>query len=615
MKKLVPTLMLVGIVGLTAVHAQTDTNVTSAPAAVTNAPAAVPAAVVIEPTVAPATNVVDAAPAPAPAPDAATATATASAPAEAVSTNPAPAVAAAAVETAPAAPASGTNAVAATPAPAAPTSIPLIQFSDVPIRTAIENLARQANINYMLDPKIGYGEPDAQGQIKPEPQLSIRWENISAENALLALLDNYNLQLNRDKKTGIDRITMKDPTAPPPLITRVVQLQYASVSNMVDAVAPALSDKRSKVLADSRTSQMIVVATEGEQAAVDVLVKQLDKPTRQVLIETKLVEVSSQPSTKKGVDWSSTLSGQNVTFGNGNTTGSRDITRNKGSTTLGPGTVDTEESKNDVTLSQILGKGGFSASTMAGLVPYTAFLNADGLNATISFLNNTYNAQIMSTPKIVTLDNEMANIEVTRQFPIINVGAGTQNASGSSSVTYSNIGTILHVTPRISANDKIWLRVLPEVSSHFGDQKVSVPGGNGNPGFTFTVPIFDVRRLATQVLIPNGNTLVMGGMVKDNPTSSYIKVPILGDIPGLGWGFRSENKSMEKDNLLIFLTPTIVQDDDFTPHQDDFLKQKVKPMQQSMKPNTWWDSGEARGNWDSPVPVQGEYDQKALHNF
>ncbi|HSY17200.1 MAG TPA: hypothetical protein VK815_02660 [Candidatus Acidoferrales bacterium] len=87
--------------------------------------------------------------------------------------------------------------------------IPLIQFGDVPITTAIENLARQASINYMLDPKIGYGQPDENGKIKPEPNLNIRWENISARQALVAILDNYDLQLMDDPKTGISRITLK----------------------------------------------------------------------------------------------------------------------------------------------------------------------------------------------------------------------------------------------------------------------------------------------------------------------------------------------------------------------------------------------------------------------
>jgi len=201
--------------------------------------------------------------------------------------------------------------------PSAPPSIPLIQFQDVPITTAIENLARQAGINYLIDPKIGYGQPDQNGQIKPEPTLSIRWENVTAAQALVALLDNYNLQLTEDRKTQIARITAKDPTAPPPISTRVIQLKYASTSNMLASVQASLTDKRSKVMPDARTSQIIVVATESEQEEVDTLINQLDKPTRQVLIETKLVQVSSNPTTKKGVDWSGTLAAQNLAFGNG----------------------------------------------------------------------------------------------------------------------------------------------------------------------------------------------------------------------------------------------------------------------------------------------------------
>jgi general secretion pathway protein D len=262
------------------------------------------------------------------------------------------------------------------------------------------------------------------------------------------------------------------------------------------------------------------------------------------------------------------------------------------------------------------GNGGFSASTVSGLIPMTGFLNADGVKAVISFLNSTYNAQVMSTPRIVTLDNEMANIEVTRQVPIINFSGGTQNSSGSSSVTYSNVGTILQVTPRISANEKIWLRVSPEVSSKFGDVTVTIPGNQQNPTISFPVPVFDVRRLNTQVLVPNGNTLVMGGLVQDAPSASYTKVPVLGDVPGFGWAFRSESKSMSKDNLVIFMTPTIVTDNDFSESKTDFLKSKTEPMKAPLDPRTLWDGGQPRGNWSNPAPASGEFTGKpALNNF
>jgi type II secretory pathway component GspD/PulD (secretin) len=510
------------------------------------------------------------------------------------------------------------TASAAKPQSSEPATIPLIQFQDVPITTAIENLARQAGINYLIDPKIGYGQPDQNGQIKAEPTLSIRWENVTAEQALMALLDNYNLQLAIDRKTQIARITTKDPTAPLPLSTRVIQLKYAGTSNMVDSVQSSLTDKRSKVLPDPRTSQLIVVATEREQEALEALINELDKPTRQVLIETKLVQISSTPSTTKGVDWSGTLAAQSISFGNGFMSGT--TTANLPGTpitTSGAGahssTATTPSSTESTLLNIIQGGGGMSWNTASGFTPGIGFLNASGANAVLSFLNATYDAQIVSTPRIVTLDNEMATIEVTRSYPVISITGGTQNSSGSSSVTYSNIGTILQVTPRISANDYIWLKVTPVVSSFFGNVVVTIVGGGGNASTTYPIPEFDYRKIDTQVMIPNGNTLVMGGLIQDHPTASYVKVPVLGDIPGLGWAFKSESKTMNKDNLIIFMTPTIIKNTDFqqaSAASADYLQSKPNTMKSPMNPNSIWDGSEPAGDWSNPAPVPGEFDKK-----
>lgn len=93
----------------------------------------------------------------------------------------------------------------------------------------------------------------------------------------------------------------------------------------------------------------------------------------------------------------------------------------------------------------------------------------------------------------------------------------------------------------------------------------------------------------------------MGGLVQDNPNSQYTKVPILGDIPGLGFLFSSQSKSMDKDNLLIFITPTIVKDSDFKPMQTSFLNSQPETMPDPMKMHTWWDSAQPQGNWSNPI--------------
>lgn len=503
----------------------------------------------------------------------------------------------------------GTNGTAVAGADTnAPVNVLPIQFQDVPITTAIENLARLANINYLLDPKIGYGQPDQNGQIKPEPTISVRWENVSARQALLAVLDNYNLQLDEDSKTKIARITIRNPNAPPPLITRVIQLKYASVSNIEMAVQSALTDKRSRVVPDSRTSQLVVVATENEQDAVDTLVDQLDKPTRQVLIETRFMEVSSSPSTTKGIDWSGTLSAQNITFGN-NVIGGQ--SGNPYSQTLqqqpllgfAGGQIVTNGILNTVTYgpNNLVQNPNLLIDTAKGLNPATAFLNADGVKAVLSFLNSDADAQTIATPRVVTLDNQAAHIEVTRAEPIFLTTAGTQGSPGGSQVNYTNLGTILDVTPRISANDYIWLTVVPEVSSVFGTVTKIVAGVENQ------ADEFDVRKVYTQVLIPNANTLVMGGFIKDNTKNIYTKVPIMGDIPVLGFAFRSENKGLEKDNLLIFITPTIVKDGDFQPTSTKFLQSSPLEPKAPMNPKTPWNSAKPY-DWSNPKNTDPYYD-------
>jgi Flp pilus assembly secretin CpaC len=539
------------------------------------------------------------------------------APAQPVQTNTAPVVVppdtntvATAMATAPVpatnAPAAPDSAAASTNAPSSANElIPHVTLREVTLTSAIENLARLANLNYMLDPKIGFGQPDANGQIKVDPIISIRWEYITAENALLALLDNYNLQLVSDKRTGINRITTKDPTAPPPLFTKVIQLKYAGVSNMIDAAQSVLTDKRSRVLTDSRTSQLVVVGTDPEQQAVESLINQLDRPTRQVLIETRLIQITSTPQTQKGVDWSGTLQNQHVTFGNGNSVGTF-TTQFPGGNAGNNGAGNPVSGGSYSTIGNVVnavGGGGFSWNTKSGTTPDIGFLNADGLTAVMSFLNSSADAQVMSTPRIVTLDNEEAVVDVTKGYPIFNTQAGTANTAGGSSVTYSNIGTTLHVTPRISANDYIWLKVLPVVSSFSGNFAQTVPNISGGGSTVVTAPTFENRSITTQVLIPNANTLVLGGLVQDSPTANYTKVPLLGDIPGLGFMFRSENKSEDKENLLIFITPTIVKDTDFqsNTHAGEFLMSKPTTMKDPMNPKTDWDSPMPGGKWVNPI--------------
>lgn len=465
---------------------------------------------------------------------------------------------------------------ATTPAPTASPSnpaqaavIPLIVMDDVPLTDAIKNLARQASLNYMLDPNISFGQIGPDGKPIPQPTVAIRWENVTAAQALNALLNNYGLQLVEDNKTKIARITRQDPAAPPPLLTKIVKLNYASPSNLVASVQSTFTDKRSRVLPDIRSSQLVLVGTEREIEEASKLVEQLDEPTKQVLIGARIMETQVNPTSIKGIDWTGTLQNQNLAFGNN----------------LNGGPLSGEANS---TLSSTFPK--MLLDTAKGFNPATAFLDADGVSAVLSYLDTENDTKTIATPHAVTLDNEMTSLEVIEQYPVVNVTAGTANTTGGSSISYTNVGVKLRVTPHISANNYVNLKVWPEISSHEKDIQFTVSAGS-----TIPVPVFNSRTIETAVLIPSGYTVVLGGLVQDNLTTGETKVPILGDIPGLGSAFRHNNNSRSRDNLLIFITPTIVQDSDFQPGKDDFLKTpSADVIYDAKKPYDWSNVSDVR---------------------
>jgi type IV pilus assembly protein PilQ len=445
-----------------------------------------------------------------------------------------------------------------------------------------------ANINIHFDPSVTFTNViGADGKLTG-PTVSLRWDNVTAEDALQEVLDIHGLTLVHNPRTRISRVTRKPTLAP--LMTSIVQLRYTNPTNMVELIKTTFSEPaRSKVSADTRTSQLVIVTTERDMEAITNLLARLDIPSKQVLIEARLLETAKNPRSIKGIDWSGTLEGQRITFGNGFTSGTATTREGEANvTTLPSGRTTTsrgrETTRTDLTT--LIGSGGISLDTMRGFHPATAFLNADGVSAVLSFLNSDNDTEVVATPRAVTLDNQMARLEVTRAFPIFQITPGSANSPAGAQVTYTNVGTILKVTPRISANDRIALKVVPEVSN-IDSKDVQIVNGTRNEA-----NVYAIRRIEADVVIPSGNTLVMGGLISDNSTKSHTKVPLLGDLPGVGLAFRRDTKARSKSNLIIFVTPTIVRDEDFQPTTTDFLHNK--PLDPPDTEASAWDSGKPK---------------------
>jgi type II secretory pathway component GspD/PulD (secretin) len=469
-----------------------------------------------------------------------------------------------------------------------------IEIRSTPIDQALRGLAEMAGINIDIDPKVTDAGKAPDGTANPAKSITVSYQGILPINALLGTLENHDLHIVTNQTTGIYRVTIKDPKALPPLVTEVFQLKYGT-TNIVPVVQSTLTDTRAKVLAIERNSQLVIVSTEPEMAVVRRLVQDLDVAPKQVLIEAKILETSMNPRSVRGIDWAGTFEAQNFGWGNGNTTGTGTTsipgTSTSTTTTLPGGRTVTQTTAAPATetlsLIHTLGVAGITANTFNGWNPALGILNADGVRGVLSFLNSHSETEVIATPSAVTLDNVQAKLEVVRAFPVFTQNPGSAQTPATTTLSYTNVGTILTVTPRVTANSNIALRVSPEVSNIDGQNSQIINGENN------LANVYASRRIDTQVMIPSGNTLVMGGLVSDTSTKSHSKVPLLGDTPGFGLLFRRDTKNRSKQNLLIFVTPTIVQDFDFQYQPSTFLRN-----------SPGGDPKPEEGPWDSGKPAR-----------
>jgi type IV pilus assembly protein PilQ len=496
-----------------------------------------------------------------------------------------------------------------------------VTIEDLDLPSAITQLALLANLNIQFDPRLlDVVGPD--GRPVPPPKVTEKWKQVTAAQALKALLDNWGWQMVRDPDNPIIRITAKDPKALEPLVTKVIQLNYSEPTNIIHEVTNTLSP-RSVMLPDERTHQIILSTTAKELPPAEALIAQLDSATRQVLIEAKIVETTKDINSAKGINWSGTLAAQNVSFGNGLMTG----TVNSGTTTAGVGTspmapggrplggspLSTVISNSTSFATSIAGTpttpGGFSLNTANGINPTTAFLSASGVQAVISFLNTDADTKSISFPRTVSLDGVRNQLMVIKDVPFFEQqqSSGAPGTANLATVTpdynkiitgdtspLTRVGVILDVTPRIAGPSNVLITLQPQISAVDAAVATDTLGGQIN-----TAPIFDRSSITTEASVPSGMTLVLGGLDTDVMNKTYTKVPLLGDIPGLGGLFSSNSKEHSQETILIFVTPTIIADTDFQPSDTHFLETRDDPIPTRKDPA--WDSG-VPYDWTKPKP-------------
>ncbi|MBA4348818.1 MAG: hypothetical protein C0415_02375 [Thermodesulfovibrio sp.] len=397
--------------------------------------------------------------------------------------------------------------------------------------------------------------PDVKGKV------TMKLINVQWEQALEVVLKTFNLEkivegnliriatvkaFQEEKKAVAE--TREVFGKAEDITSRVFVVNYANVDKVRESIDKAkVLSPRGNISADARTRSLIVKDIPSRIEEIQKLVDILDKPTPQVLIEARLVEVSSNFSKDLGVQWGVDWKPSDTrTTISGARDANTDVTQFTSSPKTAVGTGEAPVGSGglgsgtkfplNVNLPAAVGAGTGGTLALGYINAARTFL----LDFRLSALESSGKGRIVSNPKIMTVDNEKAIIQQGKKIPVSTVSAeGTKTE-------FIDANLNLTVTPQIGPDNTVLLKI--EVKKN-------------EPDFSRTVnniPTIDVKEASTQVLLKDGETIVIGGIFKSTESETEAGIPLLSKIPLLGWLFKREAKSSTSEELLIFITPRIV---------------------------------------------------------
>jgi len=344
---------------------------------------------------------------------------------------------------------------------------------------------------------------------------------------------------------------------------KVVYLEYANAGDIAEVLTRVMqnitaldnggqktrsSNSNSTIEADLGTNALIITADADEMASLEAVIARLDIRRAQVLVEAIIVEMEISEGQELGLQW--LFANDSGLFGSNVSTSSSQQQRNAA---IASAILPDDNSSNEIGVRDLTG----ALSQVPGTTLGWGLVDDDlSMAVILNALETQGNANILSTPSLLTLDNEEAYITVGQQVPFV-TGSYTSTGGGNGAlqnpfqtIQRQNVGVTLTVTPQINEGDSVVLDITQEVSSI--SQQV----------LTASDVITNERKIETKVLARDGDIVVLGGLVKDDIQDSQQGVPGLSSIPWLGRLFRNDVVSVTKSNLLVFIRATIVRNDD-----------------------------------------------------
>lgn len=434
--------------------------------------------------------------------------------------------------------------------------IEYLEFREVDIKDVLRQLSKQYKLNIVFSESVS-------------GLITVQLNNVTIEEALDAIITINGFVYT--KKGDVIKVSTPEESEKEGKQTRVFKLNNADASKLKDTLSKILSSD-GKIEADARSNAVIVTDNVTVISKINEMIPQLDQTTLQVLIESRFIETTLGASEKLGIDWTTTISAsgsQRPTTFPFRKWGSEkdmypipeysvDVTTENNTTSV---TIDSAFPYDLKGMAQTLTSVGtmLTPALQLGAFPYTAAsyfnfgtLDFRQLQAILGFLQTRSDTKLLSSPRIVTTDNKEAKISVGQTMRVLTSQTYDEETKQARYAYETvDVGVILTVTPQVSPDNHIKLKLKPEVSLLVG----YTPGT--------TLPIIGKRTAETEVVVKDGQTIVIGGLVKTEKTHQVKKVPILGDLPLIGRIFRHNSEDPDsKTELMIFVTARILKDEE-----------------------------------------------------
>ena len=389
-----------------------------------------------------------------------------------------------------------------------------IDHNDVSISTVIRQLAEQADVDIILSPKV-------------VGNVTVTLTDVPLEEALNNILTvhgcTYVVTDNVLRVITAEEMVAKTE----PMLTKTFEIGYIDAKQVVEAL-DKFKSARGSVSSIQGSSHIIVTDTESKIREISALLNKIDRVTPQVLVETRIYDITSRDKLDLGVQWEA----------------GRNSTHPFGPEALGINPIDGPRNP--------FATGVFDAPTAKTAAGTSAFLRIGTLNRHVDVdmliraEKEITNAKLLANPRILVLDNETALFDIVTEHPYVE--RTISEGSITETINFKEVGVKLEVTPHVTRNGMLRLHILPEFGVFV--ERVTLT--------TSDVPVVDTRKVDTIALVQDGQTVVLGGMRKKDVSREVNKVPLLGDVPILGYLFRFEGEDTAVTELVVFITPKII---------------------------------------------------------